>query len=60
MTAVTLHARPTRHFNDKLQETLSLLGAVVSAYSRAASDASPCVVQAGLYQVTGLGGPAVD
>jgi phosphoadenosine phosphosulfate reductase len=46
MTAVTLHARPTRHFNSKLQETLSLLGAVVSAYPRAASDTFPCVVQA--------------
>ena len=46
MTAVTLHARPTRHFNSKLQETLSLVGMVVSAYARATSDTSPCVVQA--------------
>ena len=46
MTAVTLHARPTRHFNSKLQETLSLVGMVVSAYPSVASDTSPCVVQA--------------
>jgi 3'-phosphoadenosine 5'-phosphosulfate sulfotransferase (PAPS reductase)/FAD synthetase len=46
MTGVTLHARRTRHFNSKLQEALSLPGMVVSAYPRAASDTSPCVVHA--------------
>ena len=46
MSAVTLHARPTRDFDAKLQVTVSLLRGIVSAHPRTSSDAAPAVVQA--------------
>jgi phosphoadenosine phosphosulfate reductase len=46
MSALTLHARPSKDFDSRLAETCALLREVVARYPRASGDKSPAVVQA--------------
>lgn len=46
MSAISLHARPSRNFDTKLQRTKALLQEAVAAFARSTGDASPPVTQA--------------